>query len=461
MSTFSGLNTGLSSLYAQRRGMELAGHNVANANTEGYSRQRVNLEANAGPVSPAFHSRWNGVGNGVDVAGLDRMRDVFLEARGVQERGTDSQLRGRQVAFTRVEGLFGEPGSSGLQAQLSDFWAGWDDVANHPTDVAARSQLLERSQTLATGLNMAAQGLSSQFNDSHQRLSATVQSINAAASSVAEYNTAITSAVRAGLTANDLMDQRDLLVQKLASEAGVSVRQGEAGSVDVYLGGTALVRGGAAERLAVTGTTELTNPAGQVGVAWERDAYPAPVGGAASGLLQELNDVIPSYERGLRQVTASLHDAVNVEHKKGFDQTGTPGTDFFAYDPAGALVVRLGNPAEIAASDSGAGMGDRGGSRAAAMAELAGAVGGADETYRKLVIRLGVEAQTANRRVDIQSNVLSQVDAAREAESGVSLDEEMTNMLAYQRGYEGAARFVTAIDQMLDTLINRTGLVGR
>jgi flagellar hook-associated protein 1 FlgK len=87
--------------------------------------------------------------------------------------------------------------------------------------------------------------------------------------------------------------------------------------------------------------------------------------------------------------------------------------------------------------------------------------GGPDELYRGLIVELGVEAQTANRRVDIQSEITRQVDAARDSEAGVNLDEEMTSMLAYQRAYEGAARFVTAVDQMLDTLINRTGLVGR
>jgi hypothetical protein len=111
MSTFSGLNIGLSSLYAQRAGLQLSGHNVANANTEGYSRQRVGLAADGGPLTPAMHSVWKGAGNGVTVTGFDRMRDVFLESRALQERGAQSQLATGSLVLSRVESIFAEPGS--------------------------------------------------------------------------------------------------------------------------------------------------------------------------------------------------------------------------------------------------------------------------------------------------------------------------------------------------------------
>jgi len=134
VSTFSGLSVGLSSLYAQRAGLELAGHNVANANTEGYSRQRVGMAADGGPITPAIHSTWDGSGNGVTVTGFERMRDVFLESRALQERGVKSQLATGQLVLARVEGIVAEPSDVGIQSQLADFWAGWDDIANKPTD---------------------------------------------------------------------------------------------------------------------------------------------------------------------------------------------------------------------------------------------------------------------------------------------------------------------------------------
>ena len=462
MSSFSGLNVGLSSLYAQRRGLEVTGHNIANANTEGYSRQRVRLQADGGPVVPAYYSRWNGAGNGVVVADVQRLRDVFLESRAVHERGNEAGLRGRALVLGRVEAILSEPGDLGLQSQLAEFWSGWDDVANQPTDLAGRSQLLQRAQTLATGINQASARLESQWSASHEQLGATVQDINATAEAVAQLNAGVMAATKAGLSPNDLSDQRDLLVQRLGDLAGVSLRTGEAGSVDVYVGGTALVRGAAAERLTVRGADGLTTPAGTVSLGWERDGFPAPAGGAAAGLLAGLNEVLPRYRDGMDGLAASLSSRVNAQHRLGFDAGGTGGGDFFAGTSAAGLRVAFTDPALIAASSSsGGGTGDRGGGNAAAMAELASAPNGPDARYRTTIVQLGVEAQTANRRVDIQADILRQVEGQRESEAGVNLDEEMASMLAYQRGYEGAARFVTAIDQMLDTLINRTGLVGR
>jgi flagellar hook-associated protein 1 FlgK len=478
VSTFSGLSVGLSSLYAQRRGLELAGHNISNANTEGYSRQRLRLEADGGPIIPAIHSRWNGAGNGVTTADVERLRDVFLEARSVQERGTDAGLRGNQVMLSRVETILSEPGDSGIQSQLADFWSGWDDVANQPDSLAARGQLLERAQTLASGLNGASERLETQWSASREQLSATVQDINATAASVAEYNRSIMSATKAGLSPNDLADQRDLMVQRLGELAGVTLRPGDAGSVNVYLGGTALVRGDAAERLAVTGPDSMpkpkidppaATPTPLVSLSWERDGYPVSTGGSSGGLVQGMNDVLPRYRDQLSDLSGKLLTQVNDVHTQGFDQSGAPGGAFYTASADGRLTVAFTDPAKVAASDSnvtdpetGAVVsGNRGGGNAAKLAELSTVKGGPDELYRQIVVGLGVEAQTANRRVDIQSNILSQIDGAREAEAGVNLDEEMTSMLAYQRAYEGAARFVSAVDQMLDTLINRTGIVGR
>jgi flagellar hook-associated protein 1 FlgK len=469
MSTFSGLNIGLSSLYASRRALELTGQNISNVNTEGYSRQRLDLQSVGGPIKPALHAKYEGVGNGVMVAGVDRLRDMFLEARALTERGTAAGLSGDRVLLGRVEAVLSEPGDAGIQRQLADFWDGWDDVANKPDSLAARSQLVERAQTLANGLNNAVDSLNAQYDASHQQLAATVLDINAVAVGVADFNRAIVSATRAGLSPNDLLDKRDVLVQRLGELTGVTVKHGEAGSVDVFLGETALVTGTTASLLKVSGTGGTPPGTEPVAVVWGDPADPAPVGpeatvgGAAGSLLKGLNDVLPRYRAQLVAVADTVRAQVDAVHDdQAYDAAGRSGEPFFL-SVGGRLTVNVTDPSRVAASASpgAAGTGDRGGAKAAQLAELSTAKGGADELYRRTVVALGVEAQAAGRRVQIQDNILSQVDAARESESGVSLDEEMTNMLAFQKAYEGAARFVSAIDQMLDTLINRTGVVGR
>ena len=469
MSTFSGLNIGLSSLYAQRRALELTGQNISNVNTEGYSRQRVDLQSVGGPVKPALHSKYDGAGNGVMVAGVDRLRDMFLEARALTERGTAAGLAGDRVLLGRVEAVLAEPGEAGIQKQLADFWDGWDDVANKPDSLAARSQLIERAQTLAAGINGAVDKLDAQHDATHQQLVATVLDINAVAGGVADFNRAIASANRAGMSPNELLDKRDVLVQRLGELTGVTVKHADAGQVDVFLGDTALVTGTTASQLKVNGAGGMPPGSEPVGIVWADPADPeapgadAVAGGTVASMLRGLNEVLPRYRGQLTAVADTVRAQVDSVHNaEAFDQDGAAGTSFFVMT-GGKLVLNVTDPAKVAASASAGvdGTGDRGGAKAAQLAELSTAKGGADELYRRTVVALGVEAQAVGRRVEIQDDILGQVDAARESESGVSLDEEMTNMLAFQKAYEGAARFMSAIDQMLDTLINRTGVVGR
>jgi flagellar hook-associated protein 1 FlgK len=459
----SSLTTALSALYAQRRGLDVTGHNIANANTEGYSRQRVDLVANGGPMAAAIYSRWNGVGQGVDVAGVERLRDAFLELRSAQEHGVLGELSTSQQLLARIELSFGEPSDLGLAAQFNDYYASWGDVANNPTDMAARRALLESAQTLTSNIRNAAQTMDTLRSDLVGQATAQLDAVNNAAASIADLNKNILDNTNAGLSPVDLMDQRDLLVAKLSEMVGVSVKSVEGGVVDVFVGGTAIVRGATAESLTLTDTA---GPPRMAGITWAKDGYPATVsGGSISALINGANYTIDGdngYLAKLDAMAVSLRDTVNNVHVGGKDLYENAGVDFFTGN--GALDIQvsadlLADPRLLAASSAGGGYADN--TNALALSALAGDADGPDQLYRAMIVELGVEAQAVNRRVGIQTAVTAQVDDARDAQAGVNLDEEMTNMLSYQRAYEAAARFMTAIDQMLDTLVNSTGLVGR
>lgn len=471
MSDFFGLRVALSSLYAQRRGLEVTGQNVANVNTEGYSRQRVGLQAAGASAVPALHSQWEGAGAGVDVTGVDRLRDQFLEARALREHSTDAGLRQSQQIMARAELVFAEPGPDGLQAELSEFWAGWGDIANQPTDLAARAQIIERATSLATSFNRTRDELANLWESSVEQLQVTVADVNATASRVAELNAAIERAVKSGLSPNDLADQRDLLALDLAKTVGGVVRVGDAGVVDVYVGGTALVRGSRSEALQVAvpdGTTVGTvGAAGQTGepvqVQWVKDGYPATIGGGrAGGLLDGINRVLPEMRDGIDEIADSFVDLVNGQQAQGWDLNGARGQDLLSWNRDTGLGVEITDPRLIAAASEGPdGTPSVDGRNAVAMAELAMEPAGADQAYRSYIVGLGVDVQSVNRQVDIQADITGQVDAVRDAESGVNLDEEMANMVAYQHAYNAASRLLTAVDEMLETLIRGTGIVGR
>jgi flagellar hook-associated protein 1 FlgK len=249
---------------------------------------------------------------------------------------------------------------------------------------------------------------------------------------------------------------------------GATVRHGDDGVVDVLVGGMTLVSGSTASSLATAGPYTVDGVAADPPrIVTGTGGYTVRAGGTAEGQLNSLNTIIPSYRKALDDTAVSLATSLNTAHAAGYDLNGAAGTPLLgsASGPitAATLTVLITDPKKIAASSVGPTAGvpalDHG--NADAISQLRQSATGTDASYRKMIVELGVQAAVAGRNVDIQSVISTQVDAARESVAGVNIDEEMTNMLSFQHAYSAASRLVTAIDETLDQLINRTGLVGR
>lgn len=450
MGTFDGIQIGSTGLGAQRRGVEVAGQNIANVNTDGYTRQRVEITPDAGPVTPAFHSTWDGSGLGVRSVEVARLRDVFLDRRAREESALQSQLQVTAGAYRSVEQVFNEPSDTGFSAVLGDFLAAWDDLANNPGDVGARSQLVETGRTLADDVNQLRSSLQA-LADNHQvQVESLVSQVNADAAQVAELQDSIRAAQAAGLNVNELLDQRDALLQSIAEKVGGVARHEDDGTVSFFVGGVALIRGTGSLEMAVEQTSSGTR------IVWPLDGRDVVTGGEAAGLLGVVNDLVPDLQAELGAMADTLMADVNALHTTGYDRNGDPGLDFFVSGPNGYEVnpAIAADPALVAA---GATPGTLDGSVALQIAGLEGA----DESYRQLIVRLGVSSQTAQRRVQLQDAVVEQVRAEQEAANGVNLDEELSDLVRFQRAYEASSRFISAVDELLNTLINGTGRVGR
>jgi flagellar hook-associated protein 1 FlgK len=477
VSGFSSLNTATTALWAAQRGLDVTGQNVANVNTEGYSRQRVDLQAMGGTAVPAIHSVSNGSDGGVAVTGVRRVRDAFLEARGQLETANTARLTAENAALGQVEENFREPGDSGIQSMLTDVWAGFSDLANNPLKLAPRSQVMERLDTLADGLHTTRAALDQQWDQTRDSLSVLAADVNSTAGTIAELNASIRQASLSGLPVNELSDRRDTLVMQLAQSVGATAVPRADGVVDVTIGGTTLVTGGTATRVRLAGTD---NPDG-VGTDVPRlvtdpgNTTLRP-GGTAAGQLTALTTIVPGYRTQLDAFARTLAGSLNAAHGAGYDSTGAQGGPLFddgsGTDPvdltavtAANLTLRVTDPARIAAAATSptatGGVASADGRNADALFRLSLDPAGTDAVYRKLVVSLGVESSVATRNLEVQTVLSTQVDAARESVSGVNLDEEMTTMLSFQHAYNAAARMITTIDEALDTLISRTGLVGR
>lgn len=453
MASFSSLNTGLSAMRYQQVALDIASTNIANATTEGYVRRRVIGETVGPGAVPAMWSRPSPTAAGVRATGVDRMVDPFLEARGRAEHGKQAYLDLQAGALARVETGLAEPGGNGVSAALAAFKSTLHDLVNSPGSDAARSQVLAAANTVADAIRLQARNLAGETADQQSRLVVTVTEVNTVARELAATNHSIASA---SLTASDtanLLDERDRLAMRLAELTGGAATVRSDGGMDIELNGVSLVSGDTANELQIVSGGKPTAFAVSNGAG----AVPGSLGGEVGGIADLLDTKLPNYADGLSAVAQQLADALNTQHAAGYDRDGTAGGPLFSYDPtnvAGTLSVAITDPRKLAASSVPTpGVLDAGNAD-----DLIDAIT-VDDAYQQLVNGFGTIVASTRRLAANQLALTNQVDSAREQLAGVSLDEETVNMLTAQRAYEAAARVMTTVDSMLDTLINRTGLV--
>jgi flagellar hook-associated protein 1 FlgK len=477
VSAFSALNTATTALWAQQRALDVTGQNVANANTDGYSRQRADLQSVNGNGVPAIWSVSSEVGGGVKADDVIRVRDAFLEARARAEHGATAALTVQDAAYSDIQDAFREPGTTGLQRQLTDMWAGWGDVMNNSQDQGARSQVLQRTGTLVAGMHTTSGTLTKQWDNHKDALQTLVQDVNATAASIADLNRAIKSATMSKLPVNELADKRDSLVLHLSDQIGASATVRDDGTYDVSVGGTSLVSGNYALTLQLnTGTTPTGPSSAPTQIVTAPGGTVLPVGGAAQAHIAVMTSTIPGYLTQLDGLAQQIAQQLNTVHQSGYDMSGNQGkpllddgtgaaTVTYTNITAANLTLQISDPKMLAAAslsttDTGGPISADNGNAGKLYQERLNA-SGTDTSYRKMIVALGVQASVTATNLSTQTAISQQVDGSRESVSGVNIDEEMTNMLQFQHGYQAASRLVTTIDSMLDTLINHTGLVGQ
>src|SRR4051794_8298047 len=446
ISTFTGIQTSLRGLLAQQRALDVTSHNISNASTLGYTRQEATLAASAPlPVYTSGGATAGALGTGVDVQSYRRVRDQFLDLQYRGQSMTLGEQSARSSALDQVELAFAEPGDDGISAALGRFWDAWSDLSNAPESAAARQAVIDESRTLADSINSLQASLSDARTAAageYAQLTAPGGEINRMSADLASTLNAIRDAELTGTQPNDLYDRRDLLLDQLSTMGQVSVTPSPGGSVDVTLGGVMIVS-------ADDATGVATVPAG---------AFPhrssAP-GGRLGALLdlQSATGPIAAFQDDLTAVAQTLASSVNGVYN------AAAGVDFFTFNTTGTPMLAFTDtdiygPAALRAGSGGAG--DN--TLALAIGRLRG--GSADNLYTQLVTRVGNSVSQAKRQEATAQVLTDNLKDRRESVSGVSLDEEMTSIIRFQRAYQASARAMSTTDEMLDTLINRTGRVG-
>lgn len=469
MSTFDALNTAYRGLTAAQQGMNVAGQNIANAATEGYTRQRVEQSSLAAPARGLFSGGLLQAGQGVSVNAISRLGSSFLDG-GVRSTAAQAGYASvRSSALQGIEGVLQEPGDNGISSALQGFWSAWQGAANQPDLSGPKGLLLNAADSVTDKISSGYKALDSQWSSIRGQAQDAVTAVNAAAAQVASYNTTIRSTLAAGGSANELIDARARLTDQIAGLAGGTVREQADGTVDVLVGGNALVTGGSVRTLQLAGATKLSDAGTNAPrIEWTNPSGTAALdGGELAGALSVLapadkGGAIAQAAESYNAFAKELAKAVNDVHQSGVTGTGATNVDFFSTTGTGPAALSISGPTNI---DNVALKASMGGaldtSIADTISQLGTGTGSPDKFWAAIVTNIGVQSRGAQQHESLTNAAQASALTGRASQASVSLDEENVSLLTNQHAYQAAARVMTAVDEALDVLINRTGLVGR
>jgi flagellar hook-associated protein 1 FlgK len=443
ISTFNGLNIALRGLTAQQRALDVTSHNIANVETPGYSRQEAVfaaapvLDVGAGALQQGQGAQ---LGQGVDILDYRRLRDDFLDLQWRAQNMSGGQAEVSAQRLDQVQTALGSGTSSDLGVLLDKFWSSWQTLAANPQSGPAKDNVVGTAQNLAQDiqrLDSDFAALGAQATQQAGDLIGPAGPIKPIADELAQLNKSINQAQNAGVPHNDLLDRRDLLLDNLSRYGQVSVVPDptlDASGNPAFPGMVQVSFGGATTPLVSQATVTMPTTA----------TLSATPGGVLGGL-QDVATKVAGYRATLNTLAASVIGSVNGLSANAVF-SGTGATD----------IASVATAATVSAGAASAPAGDN--SVALALFALRG--GAIDKSYAGLVQTIGADTAQATANQDTTDRVLGSLTEQRQSVSGVSMDEEMANMVRFQRGYQAAARALTTMDEMLDTLINSTGRVG-
>ncbi|QGM31037.1 flagellar hook-associated protein FlgK [Bacillus sp. N3536] len=505
-STFMGLETSKRGLYTQQAALYTTGHNISNANTLGYSRQRVNMEATLGYPGTGLNAPKipGHLGTGVQAQSVQRIRDQFIDRQYRQESTKLGYWESRSNAISQMEDIMSEPSEFGLNASMDLFWKSLQDLSANPENAAARKVVVQQGIGVAESFNYINKQLSDIQGNIKNEILTSTDDINSILKQIASLNEQIQAIEPNGYLPNDLYDARDVLLDELSQNFPIDIEYTKSGgnalaiaegsvkvSIKTKAGSVEVVNGKFAGELTPTGMTdnEKFEPF---------NGFTVTGNGVAGGPINyddmEVNkgkmlSLIDSYGHGtdatnavgyypemlakLDQMALAFANKFNEIHNGGTDLNGDPGKKFFI-PKAGTTISAASisvdamfesDPSLVAASSS-TGKEEGNGKNAILLANMKSEILGdlnnatVQSFYQSMIGKLGVDGEQANRLAYNSATIKLTVENNRASVSSVSLDEEMTNMITFQQAYNASARMITVIDETLDKIINGMGRVG-
>ncbi len=457
---FATLNLGQRALLANQQAIEVAGHNIANVNNAGYARQRVSLQ-----TSSPIQTSEGAVGSGVYVARISSIRDQILDGEIVTESANTGSLTAQQDALQTAQSALGEQLDSlgtptaGIAARLSGFFNSWQALAADPSNLAARQTVVQNAASLANTFQAVDARLGSLRSDLNTQLGNDVSSANDLLADIAKLNRQIENAESGSSgNANDLRDARQQKLEELGTLVKFDTSTGISGGVNISVGGVALVT-----ETSVTDRFQVYDPGSGMNLLRAEIAGTSlnPTSGRFAGTITARDGAIADLRSSVNAIASGLINQVNTLHGPGFALDGSTGAPFFSGSTAVDIRVNpalAANPALVQASGTSGAAGDNQVARSiASLADQAQASLGSitfGQRYSAAVGGIGSSLQSVSQNLADQKTVTNLLTQQRSSVSGVSMDEELSDLTRYQKAYEASARVMSTVATMLDTVIN-------
>lgn len=473
---FGGLYTSISGLHASRHSLNTVSHNITNANNPNYVRQSA-IHTNA-----SYRQIGNSgfeIGTGVKIAEIRQIRDEFLDKQIRRELPSLGYFHGKAETLEDIEAVFNKITNSGLQKIMGDFWNGWEELAKEPESLTNRAMVHESAVAFTETVNHISNQLGDIQGNLNKKIISKVNEVNNLIDGIAKINKHIKVAEgdRVKIKSNDLRDERNAMIDQLSGILPVDVYENSYGEAIVSLQGQEIVSGNFVSKIQVRPDKDDNTGMSFIYFANTGEKVKKEEKGELFGIMDVRDSSVKEYKDRLDTLVSTLAEAVNDVHKAGIGlgQDNPTGIDFFtgSGDTFTAANIKV-NPAlsdlnKIAASASGA-IGD--GEVAKEIQEIRNSLKiekyddktkdlSIDDFYNDLVTSLALEREEARSMENNQGFLIKSMDEKRQGLSSVSLDEEMADMIRFQHAYSANSRVINTLDEMIDTIVNRLGVVGR
>lgn len=440
---FGIIETAKKAIHSSRTGMEVTSHNVSNVNTPGYTRQRVNLTS-----TDALSSNSGMINAGVKITGIKQIRNEFIEGEIRRVSNLLSSYSAEKEILTRIESLLNEPSDVGLGQLLENFFNAFDDLSKNPEDRSIRVSVAQTGRALAQRFNDIFYGLLGIKKDIIADLEAKIKNINQIIEDLGKLNQSAINQHNSGLETNDVRDKINQKLKELSNLADIVVSYDESGSVRVSIGGVAVVERNFVQAI------DLKFSDGVVKIVSTQTESELRLNSGEVFVLQNMfNRQVPEIIQRFDELAKNLSKKVNEIHKVGYSIDGTTGLDFFVGTSIGSIQVNkiiIDNPLKISASINK----DAGNNQVALAISALRNDGQISGVYNSIVSDIGLKAKISSDNENLHRMILKQLETQRDAFSGVSIDEEMLNMIKFQKMFEASAKVIQTVNEMIDTILS-------